>query len=116
MDSYVELSDDMVDVQVAHMIPEEAVRRVNMLPIRIEAGQLHVAATTPLDLPGMDEIRLLTGVNVKPVIVTEKELARAINEQFSIRQTSKQAIVDMRLNRYLKSWRKMDLVILDEFG
>ena len=56
MDSYTELSSDMVDVQVAHMIPEEVVRRVNMLPIRIEGGQLYVAATAPLDLPGMDEI------------------------------------------------------------
>lgn len=97
MDSYVELGDDMVDVQVTHMIPEEVVRRVNMLPIKIESGQLCVAATMPLDLPGLDEIRLLTGIKVKPVIVTEKELARAISEQFSIRQTSKQAIVDMRL-------------------
>ncbi len=97
MDFYAELGDDVVDAQVAHMIPEEVVRRVNMLPIKIEAGQLYVAATAPLDLPSLDEIRLLTGVNVKPVIVAEKELARAINEQFSIRQTSKQAIVDMRL-------------------
>ena len=97
LDSYIDLSTYEVNRQVAHILPEEVVRGVNMLPIRIEADQLYVAATAPLDLPGMDEIRLLTGLKVKPVIVTEEELARAINEQFSVRETAKQTIIDMRL-------------------
>ena len=97
MDSYVELDDDIVDAQVAHMLPEEVVRRVNMLPFRIAGGQLHVATTAPVDLFGIDEIRLLTGIKITPIIVSKKELARAIDQQFSIRQTSKQAIIDMRL-------------------
>ena len=97
MDSYVNLSNCKIDPQVAHILPEEVVRRVNMLPTRIDADQLYIATTAPLDLPGMDEIRLLTGLKVKPIILAENDLAHAINEQFSIRQTSKQAIVDMRL-------------------
>ena len=109
MDSYVELDDDIVDAQVAHMLPEEIVRRVNMLPFRIADGQLHVAATAPVDLFGIDEIRLLTGIKIKPIIVSKKELARAIDQQFSIRQTSKQAIIDMRL-RELETAAESDRV------
>ena len=97
MDSYDNLSEHKIDRQVANMLPEEVIRRLNMLPIRIEVDQLYTATIMPLNLPGMDEIRMLTGLRVKPVIVTEKDLDHAINEQFSIRQTAKQAIVDMRL-------------------
>ena len=97
MGAYIDLAGDIVDAQVAHMVPEEVIRRNSMLPFRIDGDELHVATIEPLNLPGLDEIRLLTGVKVKPVMVEEKELLRAINEQFSIRQTSKQAIVDMRL-------------------
>ncbi len=90
MDSHVKLNDDMVDSEVVHMLPEEVIRRVNMLPFRIADSQLHVAATAPLNLPGMDEIRLLTGVKVKPVIVSEKELSRAIiNSSASDKRRSK---------------------------
>jgi len=97
MDSYDNLSEHKIDRQVANMLPEEVVRRLNMLPIRIEVDQLYTATIMPLNLPGMDEIRMLTGLRVKPVIVPEKDLNHAIDEQFSIRQTAKQAIVDMRL-------------------
>ncbi len=97
MDSYDNLSEHKIDRQVANMLPEEVVRRLNMLPIRIEVDQLYTATIMPLNLPGMDEIRMLTGLRVKPVIVPEKDLDHAIDEQFSIRQTAKQAIVDMRL-------------------
>ena len=97
MDSYDNLSEHKIDRQVANMLPEEVVRRLNMLPIRIEVDQLYTATIMPLNLPGMDEIRMLTGLRVKPVIVPEKDLDHAIDERFSIRQTAKQAIVDMRL-------------------
>jgi type IV pilus assembly protein PilB len=101
--SSVNLNDYEIDRQVAHILPEEAVRRLNMLPIRIEADQLHIATTAPLNLPGMDEVRLLTGLRVKPIMVSEKDLAHAINEHFSIRQTAKQAIVDIRLQGLAES-------------
>lgn len=97
MESRIELTSDTVNPQIAHMLPEEVVRRTNMLPFSIEGDELRVATIEPLDLPGLDEVKLLTGIKVKPIIVPEKELLHAINEQFSIRQTSKQAIVDMRL-------------------
>ena len=103
MDSSVNLNDYKVDRQVAQILPEEVVRRLNMLPLEIADNQLYVAAAMPVNLPGMDEIRLLTGLKVKPIIVPEKDLAQAINEHFSIRQTAKQAIIDLRLQGLAQS-------------
>ncbi|MFC1717348.1 GspE/PulE family protein, partial [Candidatus Poribacteria bacterium] len=80
---------------VAQILPEDVVRRFNILPIRIENDELHVIATEPLNLPGMDQVKLMTGLRLRPTIVSQRELSRAIGEQFSSGQASKQAIIDM---------------------
>jgi len=91
----VNLSDYEIDQRIVQILPEEVVRRLKMLPIKVDGGQLQVAAKVPLNIPGLDEIKLLTGLKVKPVIVSEQEIDRAINDQFNTEKTSKQAIVDM---------------------
>ncbi len=89
------LGDFQIDRRIAQILPEETVRRLAMLPIGIEGEQLFVATTAPVNIPGIDEIKLLTGLRIKPIVVARQELDHAINEQFTADQTSKQAIVDM---------------------
>lgn len=86
---------EQIDSNVAQILPEEDVRRLRMLPFRIEGNALYVATTEPLNLPGMDELKLLTGLRVRPIMVTEREFARFTSEQFNSAQASKQAIIDM---------------------
>lgn len=95
LETRASLGDFQIDRRIAQILPEETVRRLAMLPIGIETDLLYVATTSPVNLPGIDEIKLLTGLKVKPVIVAKQELDHAINEQFTADQTSKQAIVDM---------------------
>ncbi len=98
---FPDLGDDAEDYEidnyVANILPEEVVRRLNIVPVRIENDELQAFATEPLNVPGLDEIRLITGLRVRPIIVSQKRLTRTIDEQFSSAQTSKQAIIDMTL-------------------
>jgi hypothetical protein len=93
--SVTDLREYDIDPYVAQILPEEVVRQLNMLPLKIEDDILYVAATEPLNLPGIDELKLLTGLKVKPVIVSVQELRQAINGHFSAGQKSKQCIIDM---------------------
>ena len=93
----IDLSSITIDRRIAQILPEEVVRRNNMLPIKIEEENLYVVTTAPLNLPGLDEVKLLTGLRVKPLIVSKNALIDAINDQFNIEQVSRQAIVDMTL-------------------
>ena len=99
LDLDADMEDDgkgyKIDRYVAQILPEEIVRRFNILPIRIEDDELQVITVDPLNLPGMDQVKLMTGLRVRPIIVSEKELSLAISEQFSSGQASKQAIIDM---------------------
>jgi len=89
------LSNYEIDRWITQLLPEQVVRRVKMLPVKVEGDQLYVATTSPINLPAIDEVKLLTGLKVKPIIVSDYELSNSINEQFKAEQTSKQAIVDM---------------------
>ncbi len=83
------------DPYVARLFPIQFVQRLKMIPLKIEDNILYVAATKPLNLPGIDELKLLTGLKVEPVIVSVQELRQAINGHFSAGQKSKQCIIDM---------------------
>jgi type IV pilus assembly protein PilB len=94
LESNILLDKHKVDILVAQMLPEELIRRVKMLPIKIEASQLYVAVTDPVDLPGIDEIKSLTGMRVRPVIVPKDELENAIKALLRSDQRTTQTIID----------------------
>jgi len=104
-----------IDRYVAQILPEDIVRRFNILPIRIEGDKLQVLTTEPLNLPGMDQVKLMTGLKVSPIIVSEGELSRAIGEQFSSKRTSKQAIIDMTFQE-VEIAQRTDQVVLPELA
>ncbi len=93
---YVNIAAEIQE-HIAQLLPEDIVRKFMCLPIKLEGNWLYVAMPPPIRLKDIEEIKLLTGLRIRPLISTHKELLRAINEYYSIEQTTKQAIVDMRL-------------------
>lgn len=104
---YISLVDSEVAPMVAQMLPEQVVRRFTALPIKMQGGKLLVAMPPPLDLSAVDEMKLLTGLKIKPVLATRKELTQAINEHFNITQTTKQALVEMHLQGLAKETEEL---------
>ena len=94
---YVNIAEYEIQKHIAQLLSEDVVRRYTCLPIKLEGNWLYVALPPPIRLKDIEEIKLLTGLRIRPLISTHKELIRAINEYYSIEQTTKQAIVDMRM-------------------
>jgi len=94
---YVNIAEYEIKQHIAQLLPEDIVRRFTCLPVKLEDNWLYVAMPPPISLKDIEEIKLLTGLRIRPLISTHKELIRAINEYYSIEQTTKQAIVDMHL-------------------
>ena len=70
-----------------HSIPIDAARRYHALPIRIDGDELVVAMSDPANILAIDDLRIVTGYSVRPVVATESDLANAI-EKLSTAQTS----------------------------
>jgi type IV pilus assembly protein PilB len=76
---FVDLSDYAVDAGALASVPPVVCRRYNALPIGYDDGKLLVAMSDPANVFALDDIRSITGVDVKPVVATKSDVAAAIN-------------------------------------
>jgi len=94
---FINLSPDMVDPMVAHLVPYEVTSQHNVIPIKREGDQLWIAMSSPLNLSVRDQIEMKTGYKVIPVAATPSAIRRAIHYHFDVTNVTKQAIVSMRM-------------------
>ncbi len=80
---HVSLQTYEVDSTAAAMLDPNSARRYNALPIGYENGRLVVAMMHPNDIITIDDLRLITGYEVKPVGVSDSELKMAIEQYAS---------------------------------
>jgi type IV pilus assembly protein PilB len=76
---FVDLSDYPLDGAAVASVPAAVCRRYNALPIGYEDGRLLVAMSDPANVFAIDDIRSLTGAEVKPVVATKSDVTAAIN-------------------------------------
>ena len=79
---FVDLSDYPVDGSAVSRVPDMVCRRHNALPIGYEDGRLVVAMADPANVFAIDDIRSLTGMDVKPVVATRADVAAAIDRYY----------------------------------
>ncbi len=79
---FVDLSDFPVDGSAIGRIPGPVCRRHAAMPIGFEDGKLLVAMADPANVFAIDDIRSLTGMDVKPVVATRGDVAAAIDRYY----------------------------------
>jgi type IV pilus assembly protein PilB len=76
---FVDLGDYPIDPSAAALVPDAVSRRHNALPIGYEDGRLIVAMADPANVFAVDDIRSITGYEVKPVVATKADVLATIN-------------------------------------
>lgn len=79
---YVSLESYELDPEAMSLLPPEAARRYRALPIGFDNDRLVVAMERPNDVIAIDDLRLMTGQEIQPVVCPDSELSAAI-ERFS---------------------------------
>jgi len=79
---FVDLSDFPVDGSAIGRVPGPVCRRHFAIPIGFEDGKLLVAMADPANVFAVDDIRSLTGQDVKPVVATRADIAAAIDRYY----------------------------------
>ncbi|NOX98079.1 MAG: Flp pilus assembly complex ATPase component [Nitrospirae bacterium] len=72
-----------MDPEIVSIIPEQVARHYQLISLSRLNKTLTVAMADPLNVLAMDDIKLLTGYNLTPIISTEKEIEKAINQYYS---------------------------------
>ncbi len=71
-----------VDPFVVTLVPEGTIRRYNVMPVRLEGSAIVLAMKDPRHVFALDDIRLITGREIKPAVAAEETLLRLINRYY----------------------------------
>lgn len=72
---YVELSERDIDRDVVSLVPERVLRKHGVIPLRIaRTRHLVVAMSDPSNLFALEDLRIITGYQITPVVATEDEI------------------------------------------
>ncbi len=77
---FVDLSDFEVDAQAVMAISDTIAKRYTAIPIAYDDGKLVVAMSDPANVFALDDIRTITGLDVKPVVATRDDIIAAISK------------------------------------
>ena len=116
---FIKLSDAELSPHIVRLLPQWLVTQHNVIAVKFSEDTLYIAMSNPLDLPVLDQINLVTGFNVKPMVATEREITQAISQHYGVEQISKQDLVDARFGQELTEQadeKIEDLVLSSEAG
>ncbi len=80
---FVDLDEHVPDFAASRLVRESFARRHRALAIAWDEGRLVVAMVNPVDVFALDDIRSMTGHDVKPVMAEPSQLMRAIDRVWS---------------------------------
>ena len=81
---YVDLLEYKINIQATTSIGEPMARRYSCIPIDFEDGKLVVAMADPTNIYALDDIRLSTGYEVKPVVSAREDIQNAIQRYYHL--------------------------------
>ncbi|UCC44549.1 MAG: Flp pilus assembly complex ATPase component TadA [Candidatus Zixiibacteriota bacterium] len=88
----ISLNSMVVDPAVMRRVPVEVARRYNLVPIFAIGNTLTLAMEDPLNIIAIDEVRYLTGCDIKRAIATAAEIKEAITEYYSVADSMSEII------------------------
>lgn len=91
---YIELKGAKIEEKVIHMVPESMVTKYQAIPIEIDPDNpniLKVAMADPMDIMAMDDIGLVTNLQVEPMLASEEGVKNAIDKYYGSAQAMEAA-------------------------
>jgi len=80
---FVELGSREIDPAVVRIVPQHIARRHTVLAIAKTVDQLQLAISDPLNVVALDDVRLVTGLKIDPVLSPRDEITTAISRFYN---------------------------------
>ena len=81
----IDLTQEPPEAGVLEIVPSEFALRHNLIPIRKNREFLVVAMADPLDISGIDDLRLLTGLDIAPMLASASDIRRLCEQSYMSR-------------------------------
>jgi type IV pilus assembly protein PilB len=95
---YVDLATATIDPKAVAAVPAHLCRRHALIPIEQGPRSVVVAMADPLDLLAVDEIRLITGLDVEVVVASGGKILNALAKYQGLPDSVTRAVADLGLD------------------
>lgn len=82
---YIELEEANIDIQAVKKIPEELAKKHSIIAINISGHRITVATGDPINFYIFEEVKVISGMDVVPVLSTKSSIKEAIKNFYSFR-------------------------------
>lgn len=79
---YVDIHDVVPHPEALKLVTRQLAKKFRGIPLDIQENKLLIAMANPLDVFAIDELRLITGLEVEPMIAVEEELNAAMAQHY----------------------------------
>ncbi|MEW6553172.1 MAG: ATPase, T2SS/T4P/T4SS family [Actinomycetota bacterium] len=76
---YADLANFDVDISACSLVDAEVARRYTLIPVGFNDDRLLVAMADPTNVFALDDIRIMTGMQIEPMVATKEDIVAAIN-------------------------------------
>ena len=80
----VDIANIQIDIETLRSLPAKLVYRKHLVPIERANGTLKVATCDPFDLYAFDELHLLTGLEIQPVLAGQQDIDKVIKANYGV--------------------------------
>jgi type IV pilus assembly protein PilB len=81
---YIDLLEYKINIQATNSLEESTARRYSCIPVDFDDGKLVVAMADPTNIYALDDIRLNTGYELKPVVSAREDILSAIQRYYHL--------------------------------
>lgn len=110
---HVDLNRYYIDPEIPGLISEKIARRYILIPVKKDRGKLIVAMADPLNIFAIDDIKILTGLDVVPLIATSRGVLEAIDKHYET-ENVEEALAEFGQDYQLENINGIDEEILSE--
>ncbi len=81
---YISVAERRIESEVARLVPQALARRHKCIAVEKRSGRVLVAIADPLNVIALDDVRLITGMEVDVAVSTEDEIATALARGYQV--------------------------------
>lgn len=94
---HVILAKRQLDTDIIRLVPENIARKYKVFPVEKRGNRLTLGMLDPTDVFTLDDIKIMLGCDIQPVIVTEEDLNRAFNQYYGISKSVEEVFKDINI-------------------
>lgn len=97
----VQISRMDIDPETVKLLPTNMISKHRILPLSVNQSRMTLIMVDPLNFEAIDDVRIVTGLDVVPVLASEKEMDAAIQQYTALQVDSNMKRLLGELNQYI---------------